>query len=173
MFQLFVDRERELAFLEQHYNAKSAELIVIYGRKRVGKTELVTKFSKDRPHVYFLAGRQPELESIHELKLRMSIYLNDESFAKLDVKSWIELFQEFSKWQKSERVILIIDEFPILIEGNHAIPSIFQKIWDQNLKNKNVMLILLGSSVSMMETEVLDYRSPSTEEELASGNWNR
>jgi AAA+ ATPase superfamily predicted ATPase len=57
MFQLFVDRERELAFLEQHYNAKSAELIVIYGRRRVGKTELVTKFSKDRPHVYFLAGR--------------------------------------------------------------------------------------------------------------------
>jgi AAA+ ATPase superfamily predicted ATPase len=160
MLQLFVDRERELAFLEPHYDAKSAELIVLYGRRRVGKTELVTKFSKDKPHVYFLAGRQPELESIQELKLRMSIYLNDESFAKLNVKSWIELFQEFSKWQKDERVILIIDEFPILIEGNRAIPSIFQKIWDQNLKDKNVMLILLGSSVSMMETEVLDYRSP-------------
>lgn len=160
MFQLFVDRERELDFLEQHYRARSAEFIVIYGRRRVGKTELVTRFSKDKSHVYFLAGRQPELESIHELKLRMSDYFKDESFTKLDVKSWTELFQEFSKWEKDERVILVIDEFPILIEGNHAIPSIFQKIWDQNLKDKNVMVILLGSSVSMMETEVLDYRSP-------------
>ena len=160
MFQLFVDRERELAFLEQHHNAKSAEFVVIYGRRRVGKTELVAQFSKNEPHVYFLAGRQPELESIRELKLRMSDYFKDGSFAKLDVKSWIELFQEFSKWQKDKRVILIIDEFPVLIEGNQAIPSIFQKIWDQNLKDKNVMLILLGSSVSMMETEVLNYRSP-------------
>jgi len=160
MIQLFVNREEELRFLEEHYSSRSAELIVVYGRRRVGKTELSVKFSKGKPHIYFLADRRPESELIKDLKLRMSYFLEDESFAKLDVKDWIELFQEFWKWKKSGRTIIILDEFPILIEGNRAVPSIFQRIWDLNLKDKDVMLILLGSSVGMMETEVLGYRSP-------------
>jgi AAA+ ATPase superfamily predicted ATPase len=160
MFQLFADREQELQFLEQHYKAKSAELIVIYGRRRVGKTELTLRFSKDKPHIYFLADRRPEAELIHELKQRMSSYLGDESFAKLAVKDWIELFQEFTKWKKKERTVIVIDEFPMLIEANRAVPSIFQKVWDQNLKDTDTMLILLGSSIAMMETEVLNYKSP-------------
>ena len=160
MFQLFADREQELQFLEQHYKAKSAELIVIYGRRRVGKTELTLRFSKDKPHIYFLADRRPETELIQELKQRMSNYLKDESFAKLAVKDWIELFQEFTKWKKKERTVIVIDEFPMLIEANRAVPSIFQKVWDQNLKDTDTMLILLGSSIAMMETEVLNYKSP-------------
>jgi len=134
--------------------------IVIYGRRRVGKTELSVKFSKDKPHIYFLADRRPETELLHDLKLRMSHFLQNESFAKLDIKDWIELFQEFWKWKKEGRIIITLDEFPMLIEGNRAIPSIFQKTWDLNLKDKNVMLIILGSSIGIMETEVLDYKSP-------------
>jgi AAA+ ATPase superfamily predicted ATPase len=160
MFQLFADREQELQFLEQHYKAKSAELIVIYGRRRVGKTELTLRFSKDKPHIYFLADRRPEDDLIHELKQRISNYLGDESFAKLAVKDWIELFQEFTKWKKKERTVIVIDEFPMLIEANRAVPSIFQKVWDQSLKDTDTMLILLGSSIAMMETEVLNYKSP-------------
>ena len=150
MIQLFVDREEELRFLEDHYSSRSAELIVIYGRRRVGKTELSVKFSRDKPHIYFLADRRPETELLHDLKLRMSRFLQNESFAKLEIKDWIELFQEFWKWKEGERIVIILDEFPMLIEGNRAIPSIFQKIWDLNLKDKNVMLIILGSSVGMM-----------------------
>ncbi|MCW4046644.1 MAG: ATP-binding protein [Candidatus Bathyarchaeota archaeon] len=90
----------------------------------------------------------------------MSLYLKNESFAKLAIKDWIELFQEFTKWNKTPHTTIIIDEFPTLIETNHATPSIFQKIWDQNLKNTNTMLILLGSSIATMETEILNYKSP-------------
>jgi uncharacterized protein len=90
----------------------------------------------------------------------MSRFLQNESFAKLAIKDWIELFDEFTKWNKNDHTIIIIDEFPTLIEANHAVPSIFQKIWDQNLKNTPTMLILLGSSVTMMENEVLNYKSP-------------
>jgi len=160
MLQLFINREQELQFLEKHYTSKSAELIVIYGRRRIGKTELTLKFTKNKPHIYFLADRRPENELMQDMKLRMSHYLKDESFAKLNIKDWTELFQEFLKWNKNGRIVIVIDEFPILIEGNRAIPSIFQKIWDLNLKDKNVLLILLGSSIGMMETEVLDYKSP-------------
>ena len=160
MIQLFVNRQQELHFLEDYYKTKTAELVVIYGRRRVGKTEVTIQFSKNKPHIYFLADQRPETELIQELKQRMSLYLQNESFAKLAVKDWIELFAEFTKWNKNTRTIIIIDEFPALIEANHAVPSIFQKIWDQNLKNTPTMLILLGSSITMMETEVLNYKSP-------------
>jgi hypothetical protein len=160
MIQLFANREEELHFLDKHFKSDNAELIVIYGRRRIGKTELAVRFSKNKPHIYFLADRRPETELIQELKRRMSLYLEDESFAKLEVKDWIELFHEFIKWNANKKTIIIIDEFPTLIETNRAVPSIFQKIWDQNLKNTKTMLILLGSSISMMETEVLNYKSP-------------
>ena len=160
MIQLFSDRERELQFLERHYETQQAEFLVIYGRRRVGKTELCLRFSENKPHIYFLADRRPEPQLLQELKNVMSHYLDDESFAKLAIRDWVELFEEFTKWNKSEHTLMIIDEFPVLIESNRAIPSIFQKIWDQNLKNTHTTLILLGSSVAMMETEVLDVRSP-------------
>ena len=160
MLQLFVNRQQELQFLEEHYKTKAAELVVIYGRRRVGKTEFTIQFSKNKPHIYFLADQRPETELIQELKQQMSLYLQNESFAKLAIQDWIELFNEFTKWNKNIHVVIIIDEFPALIETNHAAPSIFQKIWDQNLKNTPTMLILLGSSIAMMETEVLNYKSP-------------
>jgi uncharacterized protein len=160
MLQLFVNRKQELQFLDEHYKTKTAELIVIYGRRRVGKTEFTLHFSKNKPHIYFLADQRPEKELIQELKQQMSRYLQNESFAKLAIKDWIELFEEFIKWNKNTPTIIIIDEFPALIEVNHAVPSIFQKIWDQNLKNTSTLLILLGSSITMMETEVLNYKSP-------------
>ncbi len=160
MLQLFSDRELELQFLERHYNTQAAEFVVLYGRRRVGKTELCLRFSRNRPTVYFLADRRPEHQLLQELKQEMGRFLQDESFAKLALTDWTELFQEFTKWNQAKNTIIIMDEFPNLIEANHAIPSIFQKIWDQNLKNTQTMLILLGSSIAMMETEVLNYRSP-------------
>jgi len=160
VIQLFVNREEELRFLEDKLNSGSPELVVIYGRRRIGKTELVARFMKGKPAIYFLADRRPERDLLLELRAKMAQALQDESFAKLEVKDWLELFEEFLKWWKRGRVIIALDEFPALIEGNRAIPSIFQKVWDLKLKDSQVMLILLGSSVGMMETEVLGYRSP-------------
>ena len=160
MIQLFSDRERELQFLERHYDTGNAELVVLYGRRRVGKTELCLQFSRNRPHIYFLADRRPEPMLLQELKREMGLFIGDESFVKLAINDWTELFYEFNKWNKTRRPVVIIDEFPMLIESNHAVPSMFQKIWDQNLKDTDIMLILLGSSIAMMETEVLNYRSP-------------
>jgi len=172
MVQLFVDREEELRFLEEKFSSRELELVVIYGRRRVGKTDLVARFMKGKSAVYFLADRRPERDLLLELREKMAHVLQDESFAKLEVKDWPELFEEFVKWWKGGRVIIVLDEFPTLIESNKAIPSIFQKIWDQKLKESKVMLILLGSSVGMMETDVLGYRSPSTVEEPGNGSSN-
>lgn len=85
--------------------------------------------------------------------------MHDNVFSKADIREWTELFDEFSKRIK-EKVIIVIDEFPYLITSNKAIPSLFQKIWDTNLSSKPVYLLLLGSSIGMMETAVLGYKSP-------------
>jgi len=154
-----MDREKELEWLKKTYKNTQNSLLIIYGRRRVGKTELMKQFSKDKDHIYFLATTKSEQENLRDLQNIMADFLKDEIFKKIKFEGWEELFKEFTK--KAEKpLITIIDEFPYLIEQNKAIPSIFQKIWDENLKNKQVMLILCGSSIGMMEIEVLGYKSP-------------
>ncbi len=159
MFKQFLNREKELNWLKKNYQKKESSFLIIYGRRRVGKTELIKQFIQNKPHIYFLAGTKTEKENILELQTIMSDFLKDEIFTKIKFENFEELFKEFSKKTK-EKIIIAIDEFPHLIEGNKAIPSIFQKIWDEILKNKKIMLILCGSSIGMMETQVLGYKSP-------------
>lgn len=159
MFKQFVDRHKELKWLEKTYKEKHNSFLIIYGRRRVGKTELIKYFSKDKPHIYFLAGTKLDNENIADLQNIMGDFLKDELFKRIEFRGWEDIFKEFIK--KIDRpIIIIIDEFPYLIEQNKAIPSIFQKIWDENLKNEQLMLILCGSSIGMMETDVLGYKSP-------------
>ena len=159
MFKQFIDRDKELKWLETTYKEKHNNFLIIYGRRRVGKTELIKCFSQDKPHIYFLAGTKFDKENLADLQNIMGDFLKDELFKRIEFRGWEELFKEFTK--KIERsVIVTIDEFPYLIGQNKAIPSIFQKIWDENLKNEQLTLILCGSSIGMMETEVLGYKSP-------------
>ncbi len=163
MFQQmrFINRNAELEFLESRYNSKTSELIVIYGRRRIGKTELVLEFSRKHPHVYFLATEVPIEENLRSLQVVMARYLKDSLFELARFETWESLFSEFLNRKGKEKVIIIIDEFPYLISAYRPIVSIFQKIWDTMVRKRNdVMLILCGSSIGMMETEVLGYKSP-------------
>ena len=158
--QIFVDRVDELELLENTYKQHKSSLIIIYGRRRIGKTELVKQFIKNKKHVYFLADTRTDRDNIKEMQKAFSSYLTQNSlFEMVEFTDWIELFREIEKLLK-ERVIIVIDEFPYLIESNKAIPSIFQKIWDSILAGKDVCLVLLGSSISMMEDYTLGYRAP-------------
>nr|MDO8081790.1 ATP-binding protein [Candidatus Freyarchaeota archaeon] len=161
MFQLFVDRERELEFLEERYSSGQPELLVVYGRRRIGKTALLLHFVRNKPHVYFLVTEKPVKDSVRELKELFADYLKDELFRLADIKDFETLFREFFLRKGSERIVLIIDEFPVLIEGYKPVVSIFQRLWDTFLsKRSDVFLVLCGSSIGMMETDVLGYKSP-------------
>jgi hypothetical protein len=158
VIQQFINRSEELDFLNKRYSSESPEFIILYGRRRVGKTELIKQFIKDKPSVYFMADRQVERESLGQMQKSMGAYLNDSLFEKANLVSFFELFSEFAK-KTSERVVFVIDEFQYLMESNAAIPSIFQKIWDEILANTNIFLIICGSSISMMET-LMGYKNP-------------
>jgi len=159
MFQQFVDRENELRLLGDTYKQNKSSLIIIYGRRRIGKTELIKQFIKDKSHIFFLADTRTDRDNIKEMQRAISLQITNPLFEKVEFTDWLELFREAEKLLK-ERVIIVIDEFPYLIKSNKAIPSIFQKIWDSILSEKDVCLVLLGSSISMMEDYTLDYRAP-------------
>ena len=125
----------------------------------MGKTELIKEFMKSKEHVYFLATKKTEGDNLKDLQRQMGNHLEEDIFTDIDFDGWEDLFKEFIK-RTNKKIVITIDEFPYLIELNDAVPSIFQKIWDEYLKEKEVTLILCGSSIGMMETHVLEYKSP-------------
>ncbi len=152
----FVNREKELEFLETRYESNKPEFIPVYGRRRVGKTELLKHFIKDKPHCYFLAKKKDLKSEMDRFRLKFS----QESGEFIpDSNGWDELFEYILK-NKKEKLVIIIDEFPLWIEKDKSILSDFQHLWDETLKDKNIFLILCGSYVSVMETDVLGYKSP-------------
>ena len=161
MIQKFINRENELDFLDNCYKSPGPEFIIIYGRRRVGKTELIQKFLKNKHGAYFLASKDTTYENINEFRQTIAEQLDIPIFSRIESNSWTELFENLVEFlDDTIKTIIVIDEFSYLIEVDRAVPSLFQKIWDQILKDRNVMLILCGSSVSLMETEVLGVRSP-------------
>jgi len=161
MLPKFINREKELEFLENSYQSATSEFIVLYGRRRIGKTELIQKFISNKRAAYCLASRDTTYENMNEFKKSIAEQLNIPIFSKLEVTTWLEFFRNLADLLDDDtRTIIVIDEFSYLIEIDRAVPSLFQNIWDQMLRTKNIMFILCGSSVSLMETDVLGYRSP-------------
>ena len=156
----FIDRENELQFLEDQYSASSASLIVLYGRRRVGKTTLMTHFIQNKRALYFLVTEESEHQNRNAFKDMVADFTENALLKAAAVDHWDLIFQTLVDSVTDERLIILIDEFQYLGKSNPAFPSIFQKIWDTILKNRNVMVILCGSLMSMMESQTLSYSSP-------------
>ena len=149
-----------MQFLNKLHKSKSSELFILYGRRRVGKTQLSLEFLKNKKGIYYMCSEEGDLINIKNLQKELSKLVGTE-FNNLKIDNWYDLFSIFYKFYNStEKLILVIDEFPYLIKKNQSIPSIFQKLWDEQLINKNIFLILTGSSISIMEEKVLNIKSP-------------
>ncbi len=154
----FIDRERELGFLQGKWQEKGAQLIVLWGKRRVGKTELVKQFLLDKPHVYFLAESTSDREQLFRFSQALGRFFDEPLLLTRGFAGWEESFEYVRA--RNRRFVLAIDEFPYLMGSNPAITGLFQKAWDEYWRNSQVYLVLLGSSMAMMENEVLGYRSP-------------
>ncbi len=153
---LFIDRDEELSFLESEYAKNSSSLVIIYGRRRVGKTELALKFRAEKPSVYYLSQKFNLEQQVEDFLEKASEELG---IYQPKITKW-DAALKFIAQQIKGKPVIIIDEVPYLIEGSNAAISSFQAAWDLHLKDANVMVILLGSSIGMMENEVLGYKSP-------------
>lgn len=158
---MFVGREEELKFLQDKYLDDGGQLIVLYGRRRVGKTETLREFCKGKPHVFFSCTQTTDPVQLRNFSGRM---LKEDIPAKNYISG-------FTDWENAFRAVLdlpygdrkkllVIDEFPYMCRGNKSIPSILQNLWDAELRNSNVMIILCGSAMSFIEKELLAEKNP-------------
>jgi AAA+ ATPase superfamily predicted ATPase len=154
----FINREDELSFLERCWSSEEPQLLVVYGRRRVGKTALLARFGEQRAAVHYLATRLPEAQQLRELGRELGAAVNEPLFLGDGFSSWDQLFA----WMAGtgERTAVMIDEFPYLVEANPALPSLLQRAWDRQLSRSSSFLVLCGSSIAMMEREVLAERAP-------------
>lgn len=156
----FINRSEELSFLNTEYKKDTSSLIVIYGRRRIGKTALISEFGKDKNTLYFLASEESEKENLNAFKDLVAGFTNNELLKAASNLNWDLVFKTLIDYNPKEKKLIVIDEFQYLGKTNAAFPSIFQRIWDTILKDKNVMVILCGSLISMMEAQTLSYSSP-------------
>lgn len=157
---MFVNRTRELRFLEDHYASNQAELIVLYGRRRVGKTDLLRAFCHGKSYIFYIADLGTDEASRAEFTRQVSEFLYNNTEAISPFATWDAAFSFLARHATDKRLIVVFDEFTYQISVNNAVPSILQKVWDSRLKDTQIMLILCGSYVGMMEQEVLAYRAP-------------
>jgi hypothetical protein len=161
---MFVDRDLELQQLERLYHSSRAELFILYGRRRVGKTELLRAFCDEKAHIFFIATLSSDQDQLGAFSQQVWSSLHPESsggqgdLSGFRFPSWEAAFRSLA--DLPGRPVVVMDEFTYLINGNKAIPSILQKVWDETLKNTQLFLILCGSYIGMMETEVLGYQAP-------------
>jgi uncharacterized protein len=156
----FINREEELKFLNEEYNRKGSSLVVLYGRRRVGKTELASRFIDGKNAMYFLVTEESEVQNRKAFQEILADFCGNLLLKNANVNDWTILFKVLLEKTKNEKVVLVIDEFQYLGKSNPAFPSIFQKIWDTLLKEENIMVVLSGSLISLMESQTLGYNSP-------------
>ena len=155
----FIGRKSELDRLEAEYSRDSS-FVVIYGRRRVGKTRLIKEFLKKKTAFYFLATEELESQSMKRLAGVVTRTTKNTLLEKVTFTDWLDLFRVIADYKPARKKVLVIDEFPYLVKINSAFPSILQHAWDEILKEGNVMLILSGSLTGMMQKYALSYDSP-------------
>ena len=159
---MWIGRQDELNDLETKYVQPGFQFIAIYGRRRVGKTRLISEFIRGKQAVYFTATQNEP-----EVQLRNMTQAIAEAFPDNTLLSGMETFKDFdaafsfvASEAASRRLIFVIDEYPYLAKAYPAISSILQKFIDRIFKSTQLYLILSGSSMSFMEKQISGYESP-------------
>jgi hypothetical protein len=155
---MLVNRKEELEILKNTLNSYRAELFILYGRRRVGKTELLKQMLIDNKNAVYFLGR---FESPKDMVLRLSKIVaekfDDKRLAKFPFRDFDEAFHYFSE---KKGIVIIFGEFPYMVSSEPALPSIMQDYWDNQLKNTDIKLFICGSSIGMMERHFFNYSSP-------------
>lgn len=156
---MFVGREKELASLNKLYLEKTFQMVVMYGRRRIGKTTLISEFISDKPAIFFTA--QEVNDTLNLIQFSKKVYdFFDIPETVGTFGNWNDAFQFLAEKAKQNQFILAFDEFPYAASANRSLKSILQTAIDHEFKNTGLFLILCGSHIGFMENEVLGYKSP-------------
>jgi AAA+ ATPase superfamily predicted ATPase len=153
-----INRETELEWLTSHFSRAERQLLVVYGRRRVGKTTLVTTAldELEDTSVYYLCDERGATHNARRFAAQCAAAFDD---ITPDVDGFVEAFQYLTA-RVDGPCVVALDEFSYLVDEDDTIPSVFQTVVDDVLAGTDISLVLLGSSISMMEEGVLSYESP-------------
>lgn len=154
----FFDRSAETAFLEGLSASGLPKLLVVYGRRRVGKSELLKHFVAKANGVYLEARQESDADILKNFSRALAQRFEDRVLAASPLGNWDALF-EYLRARVPEGTPVVFDEFPYVVEANASVPSILQSHWDNFFQKRRSFIILCGSSVRMME-RLLGYKSP-------------
>ena len=156
----FYCREKELRKMNHRYEEGNFECIVIYGRRRVGKTALINEFCKDKKTIFFSALKTTASENLSALSKAVYQYEHPKAEDYPEFASFDAVLNEIGSLGKAERLVFVIDEYPYLAESYSAVSSRLQHLIDHEWQEGKLYLILCGSSMSFMQNQVLGYESP-------------
>ncbi|MCL2665736.1 MAG: ATP-binding protein, partial [Defluviitaleaceae bacterium] len=154
---MFIGRQKELDALSKQYKKDEFTFIPVYGRRRVGKTQLIEEFIRDKKSVFFTAVNKGTYKSNVEL-LSRAIFDNNE--AAPIYGSFYDALDGVNRMAEKEKLVFVIDEFPYLAQSDESVIGVLQQFIDLKFLKTNMLLILAGSSLSFMENQVLGYQSP-------------
>lgn len=156
----FYCREDELRKLNKRYENGKFECVIIYGRRRVGKTALINEFCKDKPTIFFSALNTTGKENLRALSKSIMGFERPDMESTPEFTSYDAALEELTALSKEKRVVFVIDEYPYLAKAKPAISAMLQHVIDHKWSDSKMYLILCGSSMSFMENQVLGKESP-------------
>jgi hypothetical protein len=157
----FVGRQRELAELNAVLAQGGAQFILVYGRRRVGKTTLILRWAEQtgRPIIYWVATRDTPAQVRWSFTRALWSWAYPESQAVPRFDAWAEVFETAANLIGDQPVILIMDEFSYAAESDPSLPSNLQAAWDHLFKDRNATLVLAGSHIGLM-VDLMAYHAP-------------
>jgi len=151
------NRIRELEYLDRRYTRTGAEFVILYGRRRVGKSTLIYEWSKEKRSLYFFAARLPDHVLLGEFSQLVAQALGN---TERTFPDWSSAFLALAELANDDKFIVVIDEYPYLADSVSGLSTVLQRAWDTSLQHTNLFLCLTGSSHSVMRREILDGDAP-------------
>lgn len=155
---MMIGRIQEMNQLERMYRSMRFEFMVMYGRRRIGKTTILQEFSQTHKTIFFSAQEKNDTLNLQDFSRLVQEHFDGNFVANF--ANWEDALNYLGRKVQDQRTVLIVDEFPFLAETNPSIKSILQHKIDHDWKERNLFLILCGSSVSFMLNDIMGYKSP-------------
>ena len=143
---MFLNRARELAQLQHWWQGDAPELVTLYGRRQVGKTELLVHFITDKPAIYFYADRQLAQDHLRAFTEQVLLLEDDPVLRLQPFTSWEAALTYVLRLASVRRIAIIIDEFSYAVDADHALPSIIQRLWDGARRADTKAFLILCTS---------------------------
>jgi len=160
MIGAFVDREEERRILDEEWQKVGGRMIILYGRRRIGKTRLLTEFVQGKQGILSFSEDVASSIQIKQFQAECAAFFNDDFLASLRIETWDQIFTYLAQKPLQKRAYLVIDEFTYLIKNDPSILSALQKAWDTALSGSNWCILLCGSMLGLMSDLALSATSP-------------